>query len=850
MRKEMTELRAADRKSADELSTARLENADLRRQLDAVKAEAMANRGNDERDRIEVDAMREDLRVFSRSFSDFLGHYDSVAREVRSNHSTLLKEIAWAKKSVRDLSSSLGQADHDVGSVRTAVSELKDSVATLTQRDFILEKRLEASENLTETVATAINSEVTKIRESVVPAKTFAEAVAGLTKEIDLVARHMSKNISTTAQTLMKRVDASNRQASLALTDLRATTDTLETDLKRQGQAFSQDFDSFQKSVDLAKQKYDELTITLDKRLEQHAEMRGNLTAAMLRAMNELSDRVDENDAKLLTLKPDFEALDESHRQLVNQVGAEVVQLRVADANASKRLLKMETIGNTTDLRLGKIEKMIDVLDVAGESLRTEVTKNQSKVSNQFGRMEAHFVDLRRSLFERSQELTTLDERLDEVEEDARRSSSEAETMLAQITRVYVEQGKLIAGLDNRTLSLRADLRTNISRVLVFAAENKATLLELRVAEQRLEDEINGVRDAQQRQGAAMASTNAAAAANATRLAAATAAMQSDADGMTERLQNLEESLSRHVQSTGELEIQMGRVRVGHKDAVSSLRRNLGELESTIGELTTNLTAVTVNVGQTQDRVGRLGDRVIATESQLEQHALNFSKEFSNTDERFQMLQVNSSTLKANIVGLGNYINNINGDVGKLASTFEKYIGDITRGMVGVAENVTAMEKALEKQRSGIQSMKIEQEEIRSQSKSLDAQVQSLSSIRDSHSKDISGLKNEVSTLRTGMSGITTSLFGLKSQAVASADVSGRVSQLSDDLTATKREMGRLERSVSTVLPEMESLATDMDTVRRSVTSIAAEVSAGPPRFSCAVTSDEVTYNRRGDTPL
>ncbi len=40
-------------------------------------------------------------------------------------------------------------------------------------------------------------------------------------------------------------------------------------------------------------------------------------------------------------------------------------------------------------------------------------------------------------------------------------------------------------------------------------------------------------------------------------------------------------------------------------------------------------------------------------------------------------MRTNGTTLKANIVGLGNYINNINGDVGKLASTFEKYIAEV-----------------------------------------------------------------------------------------------------------------------------------------------------------------------------
>ena len=45
--------------------------------------------------------------------------------------------------------------------------------------------------------------------------------------------------------------------------------------------------------------------------------------------------------------------------------------------------------------------------------------------------------------------------------------------------------------------------------------------------------------------------------------------------------------------------------------------------------------------------------------------------------------------------GLGGYINSINGDVGKLATTFEEYMSEMTTSVDAVSANLTGMETAI-----------------------------------------------------------------------------------------------------------------------------------------------------------
>ena len=128
--------------------------------------------------------------------------------------------------------------------------------------------------------------------------------------------------------------------------------------------------------------------------------------------------------------------------------------------------------------------------------------------------------------------------------------------------------------------------------------------------------------------------------------------------------------------------------------------------------------------------------------------------------------------MKANIVGLGNYINNINGDVGKLASTFEKYIGEITADLDVVKarklaqawylakftshdfyfifdqkENLTALESTLDETSSSLRTGLSAQEDAATAAK---GEIASLTSKAYTMKTTLFEQQNELSSLKAG----------------------------------------------------------------------------------------------------
>ena len=71
---------------------------------------------------------------------------------------------------------------------------------------------------------------------------------------------------------------------------------------------------------------------------------------------------------------------------------------------------------------------------------------------------------------------------------------------------------------------------------------------------------------------------------------------------------------------------------------------------------------------------------------------------------QLHLLRLNGSTLKANIVGIGDYINNISTDVGRLAKTFEKYVQGLSGNATLLAKNLTRVEAALDKETAALRN--------------------------------------------------------------------------------------------------------------------------------------------------
>ncbi len=507
MRTEMSDMRRDNRRLRDESQRAAQESAEARRELEQVRTELMENQG--EMTRLtggadaKLEALRGDLRTFSGSFSDFLGHYDKTMRQVRTNHSVVQGQLDWTKDSVKDLSSTLG--GQDVGGMRLSLEDLSDRVQVLAQADYILEERVRHAENRTDGLAATLNKEVMKLRNGMVSPSALREAVAEVSEEVEEVRTQAGVNVtavSFTVKALQQTLRASIDDVTKTLSSHDQRTDRLTEEVRVQARAFAEDFANFQKSIDFAKGKYDELTGATDglrARLKEHALLRQNLTQALLKAMNEMGGRIEENDARLDRVEPEVEELKDSLNTFVGQVGAEVIKLHTADEELNLRMEDVEAMvgisnggdgadvvsrnSNSSSSNSGSsLTDRVTSLEQGLSGLRGneipvlfstlgESRSNHSRLANGLSALEKHLVDARREDFERGLRVQEMNDTLRDLGETSRGLLRASERLSEASSELGASVRDLRAGQEE--LAGEAE-RARRERAAVAAATNRA----------------------------------------------------------------------------------------------------------------------------------------------------------------------------------------------------------------------------------------------------------------------------------------------------------------------------------------------------------------------------------------
>lgn len=110
MRSEVSDLDASNKKLREEMSEIRSDNSKLRLQVSEL---AGGHLKASEQHQSEVNGVKNDLKVFTKSFSDFIKHYERSTTEGKKNNSLVNKELDWVKGTVKDLSAILGGSRDD-----------------------------------------------------------------------------------------------------------------------------------------------------------------------------------------------------------------------------------------------------------------------------------------------------------------------------------------------------------------------------------------------------------------------------------------------------------------------------------------------------------------------------------------------------------------------------------------------------------------------------------------------------------------------------------------------------------------------------------------------------------------
>ena len=306
--------------------------------MTTLREQIKENQGNAIKDTDSVDekveGMRNDLVVFSKSFSDFLKHYESSVKETKTNYTSVSEQLTWVKNSVKDLSSTLGSSDHGVESVRSSIDSLTNTIQVLSQTDYILEERLRNAENLTEVFAKTVNGELMKMKSTLISPSYLNEAISNLTYQIETVRANADVNMTSLAfsvkaleQTMKLTLHNTTIDISDSMGEITTFVQRLHGELKLQSEAVNEDFVSFKKSIAFAKDKYDELfdlTQSFDQRMQEQASMRNNMTQEMLDAMGKMDDRLGEAEETLELVKPQIDIISSSITTFIGQVGSEI----------------------------------------------------------------------------------------------------------------------------------------------------------------------------------------------------------------------------------------------------------------------------------------------------------------------------------------------------------------------------------------------------------------------------------------------------------------------------------------------------------------------------------------------
>ena len=446
---------------------------------------------------------------------------------------------------------------------------------------------------------------------------------------------------------------------------------------------------------------------------------------------------------------------------------------------------------------------------------------------------------------------------------------------------------------------------------LVLYIWNKFRIFKFfKVVTNSLEDQVARLYDMHDAHATNVIEMNDYAQRNLSRLGSAAKGIEADIDTMTLRFQTLEELLSNYAKSSGNLQSNVQLIREESKQTrndLDSLRYDLGtvkaeskgadvlmaSVQNHISELTSNITTLSGNLTQTKGDVSNIQTKIMKMDTSINLLNGNVADNRNGlllADEQFQMLKLNSSTLKANIIGLGNYINNINGDVGKLANSFETFIGDITKGIVKLSGNVSELTDSLESEtnmlknrmssvesmttdmkgeiatlttktytmktnlfehQTEISSLKADHNNLVSTTESIEGLMIRMGKSIEVQDTTLDSINSDLSTLRTGLTSLTNSLFNIKTKIVDSEIIESKLEKISSNISAINEDVTSVKSVYNNLEPKVSKATQELTTFKSSIRLLAGDVSnkLDPARFSCSVTSDEIrtsgviTYN-------
>ena len=157
-------------------------------------------------------------------------------------------------------------------------------------------------------------------------------------------------------------------------------------------------------------------------------------------------------------------------------------------------------------------------------------------------------------------------------------------------------------------------------------------------------------------------------------------------------------------------------------------------------------------------------------------------------------------TMKNNVVGLGNYINSINSDLGSMLTSFDGYAKKVNNDIAYMKSNVSELNNDVDDMNLKTEDMKIKM---------------------DTMDYSTTTLKADVTELTTKIYNIKTSGFEHSNEISA---VKSKIKGLENNLDAILKQFSKLREEENGQNVGLESVKSDLTNVKTSMTSISASL--------------------------
>jgi chromosome segregation ATPase len=715
MRGEVLGLKTSNRELLDQVSNLQVDKDQLQIGVDSCHTDLTSLRG-------ETFNIKDDLRVMSSSFSDFIDHFDSHSQLVKANHSVL----------------------HD------SIVSLNGSHVVLTNQISVWRLEHVTNKNTTEVAVGKVT-----------------EAIRTMSKEVNANKNRITQ-VTADTKALSANVQLILYNASVALFN------DVE-DLRSQDEAFAIDFNSVRKSVELIQGKYEDINSDTRMLKEQvlasleaiQTEVEASYGAAeatmkpVMTSMNmSLYATIGNLEATISHLGQDNKDIRQDVFRLEATTSNNAVSLMI-QANMSESLQdQVLTVANSVTILKGTSDDLTlatSTMSLSLSSLIETASYNSSLLQRGFLGLERHFIEMKRKIFETQLQVGNINDSLQSIGdlrtevlaigqamanttflvsdrfEDVMANNIALQNSLntlwnttnhleAKLNKIHTNH-TFVTGIikssftdiltrfedveyrvkksSNRTLMLESGLTGLMNYTLELDDTMTAMTLNMSkvnssmtLAFSKAEHKINKSYELYELQGERIIDNANLIHNNVTLLSLAANILEAELSRMSSNYNNLKNTINRYASSTGRVEVNVQKLvseTIYVKNELDSLRFDMASVkaESTgvnvfvtsiqnhIAALTSNMTSVTYNVSMIMTDLDAVQDQMEDMTEDIEGLKTNVTMTLTsigNAGNMYQAMDSNMATMKNNVVGLGNYINNINSDLGAMLTSFDTYV--------------------------------------------------------------------------------------------------------------------------------------------------------------------------------